>query len=195
MINELSSLSRALEQAEIVPSQSYRTYIPLPNVSVKAPCIRIWVKGGQVVDFESIDREQAMQLRKFGSNQASFPGLNIISLYRITDETEKKLIERCSQKPEIIDIAQLQALCRENAWEPHQNSRIRNCFSATPKEMTRLLDCAGIPKENLLNALVAECAPFADARVLHESLTRAAFAKLEKEAGRQAGITDSVPAG
>lgn len=181
LINELSSLSRALEQAGIVPSQSYRTYIPLPNVSAKAPCIRIWVKNGQVVDFESIDQELAMQLRKFGSNQASFPGLNLISLYRITDESEKKLVTQCIEKPETIDILKLQALCKENAWEPHQNSRIKNCFSATPKEMTRLLDCAGIPEENLLNTLAAECAPFADARVLHESLTKAAFAKLEKK--------------
>ena len=181
LINELSSLSRALEQSGIVPSQSYRTYIPLPNVSAKAPCIRIWVKNGQVVDFESIDQELAMQLRKFGSNQASFPGLNLISLYRITDESQKKLVTQCIEKPETIDLLQLQALCRENAWEPHQKSRIKNCFSTTPKEMTRLLDCAGIPEENLLNTLAAACAPFADARVLHESLTKAAFAKLEKK--------------
>ena len=187
MINELSCLSKALEQAGIVPSQSYRTYNPLPNVSAKAPCIRIWVKNGKVDDFEAIDRELAMQLRKFGSNQASFPGLNIISLYRITDESEKKLVAQCIEKPETIDVRQLRALCRENAWEPHQNSRIRNCFSATPKEMTRLLDCVGIEEENLrnalylLNALSAECAPFADAQVLHESLKKAAFEKLEQK--------------
>ena len=194
LINELSSLSRALEQAGIVPSQSYRNYIPLPNVSAKAPCIRIWVKGGQVVDFEAIDRELAMQLRKFGSNQASFPGLNLISLYRVTDESEKKLVAQCIEKPESIDVMQLRALCKENAWEPHQNSRIRNCFSATPKEIAKLLETAGTPKEiaelletagtpkeNLLNALAAECAPFANAQVLHESLTKAVFAKLEKK--------------
>lgn len=181
LINELSSLSRALEQAGIVPSQSYREYIPLPNVSGTDPCIRIWVKNGQVVDFEAIDREHAMLLRKFGSNQASFPAFNIISLYRITDEAEKKLITQYSDKPETIDIAQLRALCKENAWEPHQNSRIRNCFSATPKKMIGLLESAGVSKENLLNALAAECAPFANAQVLHESLTRAAFAKLENK--------------
>ena len=181
LINELSSLSRALEQAGIDPSQSYRTYIPLPNVSAKAPCIRIWVKNGQVVDFEDIDREHAMQLRKFGSNQASFPGLNLISLYRVTDESEKKLVAQCIEKPESIDALQLHALCKENAWEPHQNSRIKNCFSATPREMAGLLETAGNPKENLLNTLAAECAPFANAQVLHESLTKAVFAKLEKK--------------
>lgn len=181
LINELSSLSRALEQAGIVPSQSYRNYIPLPNVSTKDPCIRIWVKGGQVVDFEAIDREQALQLRKFGSNQASFPAFNIISLYRITDESEKKWVAQCIKKPDTIDVLRLRTLCRENAWEPHQNSRIKNCFSKTPKKMLELLDCAGIPKENLLYVLAAECAPFANAQVLHESLTRAVFAKLEKK--------------
>ena len=181
MINELSCLSRALEQAGIVPSQSYREYIPLPNVNAKAPCIRIWVKGGQVVDFEAIDREHAMQLRKFGSNQTSFPGLNLISLYRITDESEKKWVAQCIKKPDTIDVLRLRTLCRENAWEPHQNSRIKNCFSKTPKKMIELLDCAGIPKENLLYVLAAECAPFANAQVLHESLTKAVFAKLEKK--------------
>lgn len=181
LINELSSLSKALEQAGIVPLQSYRNYIPLPNVSAKAPCIRIWVKGGQVVDFEAIDRALAMQLRKFGSNQASFPGLNLISLYRVTDESEKKLVAQCIEKPESIDVLRLRTLCRENAWEPHQSSRIKNCFSKTPKKMIELLDCAGIPKENLLNTLAAECASFANAQVLHESLTRAVFEKLEKK--------------
>ena len=181
LINELSSLSKALEQAGIVPLQSYRNYIPLPNVSAKAPCIRIWVKGGQVVDFEAIDRALAMQLRKFGSNQASFPGLNLISLYRVTDESEKKLVAQCIEKPESIDALQLHALCKENAWESHQNSRIKNCFSATPREMAGLLETAGNPKENLLNTLAAECAPFANAQVLHESLTKAVFAKLEKK--------------
>ena len=181
MINELSCLSRALEQAGIVPSQSYREYIPLPNVNANAPCIRIWVKGGHVVDFEAIDREQALQLRKFGSNQASFPAFNIISLYRITDESEKKWVAQCIKKPDTIDVLRLRTLCRENAWEPHQNSRIKNCFSATPKKMIGLLESAGVSKENLLNTLAKECTPFADARVLHESLTRAAFAKLEKK--------------
>lgn len=181
LINELSSLSKALEQAGIVPLQSYRNYIPLPNVSAKAPCIRIWVKGGQVVDFEAIDRALAMQLRKFGSNQASFPGLNLISLYRVTDEPEKKLVAQCIEKPESIDVLRLRTLCKENAWEPHQSSRIKNCFSKTPKKMVELLDCAGIPKENLLNTLAAECASFANAQVLHESLTRAVFEKLEKK--------------
>lgn len=170
-----------LEQAGIVPSQSYREYIPLPNVSGTDPCIRIWVKNGQVVDFEAIDREHAMQLRKFGSNQASFPAFNIISLYRITDESEKKWVAQCIKKPDTIDVLRLRTLCRENAWEPHQNSRIKNCFSKTPKKMIELLDCAGIPKENLLYVLAAECAPFANAQVLHESLTRAVFAKLEKK--------------
>lgn len=181
MINELSCLSRALEQAGIVPSQSYREYIPLPNVNANAPCIRIWVKGGHVVDFEAIDREQALQLRKFGSNQASFPAFNIISLYRITDESEKKWVAQCIKKPDTIDVLRLRTLCRENAWEPHQNSRIKNCFSATPKKMIGLLESAGVSKENLLNTLAKECTPFADARVFHESLTRAAFAKLEKK--------------
>ena len=63
----------------------------------------------------------------------------------------------------------------------HQNSRIKNCFSATPREMAGLLETAGNPKENLLNTLAAECAPFANAQVLHESLTKAVFAKLEKK--------------
>lgn len=181
LINELSSLYRALAQAGIAPSQYYRNYIPLPNVNTKAPCIRIWVKGGQVVDFESIDRELARQLRKFGSNQASFPGLNIISLYRITDESEKKLIAQCIEKPGSVDVRQLQALCKENAWEPYQNTRIKNCFSATTKEMAGLLEVAGNPKENLLSDLAAECAPFVNAQELHKSLTKAAFAKLEKK--------------
>lgn len=138
LINELSSLSKALEQAGIVPLQSYRNYIPLPNVSAKAPCIRIWVKGGQVVDFEAIDRALAMQLRKFGQIGLVSRAQSHQPVPRNGGIREKVGCARL-EKPESIDALQLHALCKENAWEPHQNSRIKNCFSATPREMAGLL--------------------------------------------------------
>ncbi len=132
-----------------------------------------------------------MQLRKFGSNQASFPGLNLISLYRVTDESEKKLVAQCIEKPESIAALQLHALCKENAWETHQNSRIKNCFSATPKGNGRSArNCRQSkrkPAEYSGGRMCAVCQCAGTARIIDKS----GICKAGKEAGRWAGLADA----
>ena len=41
MINELYTLSQAMQKYEISGRAQYRSYLPLPNVKKDAPCIQI----------------------------------------------------------------------------------------------------------------------------------------------------------
>lgn len=90
MINELYKLSEAMEQAGISADTWHNKYYTLPNVTMKAPCIRITIASGKVVDLSTIDAKLAETLRRYGSNQGFYPGMNIVPLYRITDDAIKK---------------------------------------------------------------------------------------------------------
>ena len=90
MINELYELSKAIEQAGIQTQSWHLRYKPIPNIRPKAPCIRITISGGAVTELSTVDPELGTKLRKYGSNQGSYPCMNLVPLYRITDETVKQ---------------------------------------------------------------------------------------------------------
>jgi hypothetical protein len=94
MLNELYSLSATLESKNITVEEWYDDYCELPNVTAKAPCIRIWLsQDGSICGIESISVELAQSLRKFGNNQGTFPAFNIVPLYRITDKQQVSELE------------------------------------------------------------------------------------------------------
>jgi hypothetical protein len=74
MLNELYSLSTALKSKGISTKEWHREYKPLPKVTAKAPCMRIWLaRDGSICGIESISAEFAQLLRKYGNNQGPFP--------------------------------------------------------------------------------------------------------------------------
>lgn len=91
MINELYTLSRALAEANIEPYQWHQRYKPIPNIRANAPCICITLSDGKVSKISMLDAKFGTILRKYGSNQGSFPCMNLAALYRITDNTIKKI--------------------------------------------------------------------------------------------------------
>ncbi len=90
MINELYGLTEALDKAGIVTEYTHAKYKRIPRVSRKAPCIHIIFDRGNVYQVEKIEMEQAAEIRKYGSNQGTFPALNLAPLYRLTDESENR---------------------------------------------------------------------------------------------------------
>ena len=88
MINELYRLTVALDQADIATEHTHPKYKLIPKVTKKTPCIHIIFDTGRLYQVESIEREQASEIRKYGSNQGTFPALNLAPLYRLTDEIE-----------------------------------------------------------------------------------------------------------
>ena len=92
MINELYQLTVALDQAGIATEHTHPKYKMIPKVTKKAPCIHIIFDNRQIYKIKSIEMEQAAEIKKYGSNQGTFPALNLAPLYRLTDEAEKRMI-------------------------------------------------------------------------------------------------------
>jgi len=92
MLNELYHLSGVLERVCIKPHDWHKDLKPLPNTTVKKPCYKILIDADVTISgIEPMLGEQVDCLRKWEqSNGNSFPGFNILPLYRIVDENSKK---------------------------------------------------------------------------------------------------------
>lgn len=65
-------------------------YRPIPNITKRAPCIRIVLDGNEVAEIENVPAEKWGNIKKFGNNQGSFPAMNLVPLFRVSDEDVKK---------------------------------------------------------------------------------------------------------
>ena len=116
MINELYELSKVLHNEDIKTQSWHRKYQPIPNIRSNAPCVCIEVSAGKVSDISSVDADRGKIQRKYGSNQGSYPCMNLAPLYRITDDTMKKKIADLANHSEKIDdacITEMKAWCTE----------------------------------------------------------------------------------
>lgn len=97
MLDELFKAAAAIERAGIVVKDWHPKFKPLPKVSKKAPCIRIWLDNdGHVVGLEPLLAEHATKLRKYEpDNGKSFPGFNVRPLFiRDMSEQDVKRFEK-----------------------------------------------------------------------------------------------------
>ena len=186
MINELYDLSKALEDARIQTHNWHRKYGPIPNIRMDAPCVRIIVSDGRVVRISEVNAVQGQILRKYGSNQGSYPCMNLTPLYRITDEDTKKELKDIRAHPERIDafcISRMKTWCTENNWGRKFQGKYKISMQNTPDE---LLPAAGYKP---LQILLEETKPFIDASLLHAELERIAWEMLERRENTSLALT------
>lgn len=181
MINELYELSKALHNEGIKTQSWHRKYKPIPNIRSNAPCVCIKVSAGKVIGISSVDAKLGKNLRKYGSNQGSYPCMNLAPLYRITDDAEKKKIADLGKHPEKIDdacIAEMRAWCTENTynWGKRFQGRYKISMENTPME----LHCIATQYKPL-KILLDETSFFTTASDLHKELERAAWELLERK--------------
>lgn len=181
MINELYELSKVLHNEDIKTQSWHRKYQPIPNIRSNAPCVCIKVSAGKVIGISSVDAELGKILRKYGSNQGSYPCMNLAPLYRITDDTKKKKIADLGNHPEKIDdacIAEMRAWCTENTynWSKKFQGKYKISMEKTPME----LHCIATQYEPL-KILLDETNFFATASGLHQELERTAWELLERK--------------
>ena len=75
MINELYTLSQAMQKYEISGRAQYRSYLPLPNVKKDAPCIQILLSKNDesgnidVVSLRGLPQETEKEFGKSGDKQ------------------------------------------------------------------------------------------------------------------------------
>ncbi len=140
MINELYQLSKAMEQAGIQAQSWHRKYKPIPNIRAKAPCIKICLYEGHVNSISEVDRELGAKLRKYGSNQGTYPCMNLVPLYRVTDEdTKKKISKLCPEDLDETGIEKIKSWCTVYNWGGKFQNKYKISMESIPQELRSLL--------------------------------------------------------
>lgn len=176
MINELYSLSEAMDKAGVQAQSWHRKYKPIPNIRVNAPCVCIMISEGTVMGLFAVRKELGAELRKFGTNQGSYPCMNLAPLYRITDEGIKKKLQIL--RPEDLNsakISEIKNLCQENNWGRKFQDKYKISMKNTPAEMLKLAS-----EFEPLKILVEESNFLLDPAVLHRELEKAVFRMLNR---------------
>lgn len=179
MINELYQLSVAMKQAGISVQNWHRKYKLIPNVTEKAPCIRLTVENGRILSIDSVPKELASSLRKYGSNQGTFPCMNLVPLYRITDEQIKKAIS--SIQVEQIDenmLHQIAGWCDQNNWTPKFRNKYKISMNSVPDELRQFLKKQTFDP---ISVLLDDVSSFTDPDLLHAEMRRVAFEMLSRK--------------
>lgn len=174
MINELSKLAEAMEKSGIQAQSWHRKYKPIPNIRAKAPCVCILIADGKVMDLSSVDEKVGSGLRKYGTNQGSYPCMNLAPLYRITDSEVKKKLS--SLHPEDLDeekIDEIISLCIENNWGSKFQGKYKISIVNTTAELASL-----VPEFQPIQILINESNSFVDPGILHQELENVAIGML-----------------
>lgn len=181
MINELYQLTAALSKADIVTEYTHPKYKPIPKVTKKAPCVHIILDKGEIYKVRNIEQEQAAEIKKYGSNQGTFPAMNLAPLYRLTTEAEKKIVSKLLDGTSMTyNLAEIRQLCHDNNWGTKFCKKYRISMQEMPKEIETLIQKTGTVFTPLQH-LIKEVGGFADALLLHHVLEQAAFTMLEQK--------------
>ena len=184
MINELSGLSDALDGAGIKMFNWHQKYKPLPNVKKDAPCFRIYMGQDGIEDIEPLSKEIAEKLRKYGTNQGTFPAINLAPLYRITNESEKKRLEEMKADRSLIDIEMIRSWCTSDNWAPNSLGSLKNSLYNVPQEiMSMLSSTISEEKDELAELIQLIHTHFPEKKIMliHEALETVLFEKLKKQ--------------
>lgn len=187
MINELYTLSKALAGANIETYQWHQKYKPIPNIRANAPCICITLSDGKVSKISMLDSKFGTILRKYGSNQGSFPCMNLASLYRISDEMIKENIARVMSHPETLDNAMLQEVknwCTENNWGKKFQGKYKVSMDNTPTQLRKIAS-----QYTPLQTLITEVEEYKDPDAFHAELENSVWRMLERRENVQAALT------
>ena len=179
MINELYQLSVAMKKAGISVPNWHRKYKLIPKATENAPCFKLTAENGHLLSIDSVPKELAASLRKYGSNQGTFPCMNLVPLYRITDEQAKKTIS--SMHAEQIDentLRQIDSWCAQNNWAPKFRNKYKISMQSVPDELRKFLK---IQTFDPISVLLDDVSSFSDPDQLHAEMKRAAFEMLRRK--------------
>ncbi len=180
MINELHQLSLALESASIPVENWHREYKPLPNITAKAPCIRILLKNGHVERLESIPAEMGKLLRRYGDNQGYFPSMNLAPLFRVEQEEIASAITKLKKSSGAeMDIPLIRNWCTVSNWSAKFNDKYVVSMVKRAAKLSELLK--GDYEYKPLTRLIEASRSFVEPSLLHAQLTEKAFEMLAQK--------------
>jgi hypothetical protein len=183
MLNELYSLSTVLESKGIATKEWHREYKPLPKVTAKAPCIRIWLaKDGSICGIESISAALALSLRKYGNNQGTFPAFNIVPLYRITDKEQLSELEQVEKGTITPDLDKIKSWCVNDNWKESIVKKIDRSLQNIPQTLSDLIGQEQ-PERTIVSELIRLASGFKNEpdKSFKSALEKCVFTKLQKQ--------------
>lgn len=176
MINELYNLSEAMDGAGIQAQSWHVNYNPIPNIKATAPCVRVTISNGKVIELSAVSEELGAGLRKFGNNQGTYPCMNLAPLYRITDEIIAKTLSALKAEDIDIDkIMEIKSWCQHNNWSSKFQNKYKICMDKAA-ELLRL-----VPSYVPIQVLTKESEYFQNPVVLHREMEISAFRMLERK--------------
>ena len=184
MLNELYSLSTALKNKGISTKEWHREYKPLPKVTAKAPCIRIWLaQDGSIRGLESISTELAQSLRKYGNNQGTFPAFNIVPLYRITDKEQLSELEQIEKGTIPPNFEKIKSWCVNDNWKESIVKKIDRSLHNIPQILSDLIGNQEQTEGTLVSELIRLASGFKNEsdKSFKSVLEKCVFAKLQKQ--------------
>lgn len=144
MIDELIKAANAMRDAGISAKDWHTKLKPLPKVTTKAPCIRIWLTDeGRIHELEPLSPELVAQLRKFEpDNGKSLPGFNVRPLYRLVktnDDINKASRGKAGERLKIEwakEFLQISAdERRENDFWEKTRDGLKQCFGRVREDL------------------------------------------------------------
>ena len=178
MINELYELSTSLNGAKIQAQRWHRKYGAIPTIRATAPCVRILVSTGNVVGLSLVDERYSTILRKYGSNQGSYPCMNLAPLYRVTDGSVKRVLNDIVSHPEILNaemVEKLKEWCSEDNWCEKFLRKYEISMEKIPSEL-----CLIAPEYTPLKVLISDSQYFTDPSFFHSKLESVIWKMLER---------------
>jgi hypothetical protein len=158
MIDELVKAANAMQDTGISAKDWHPKLKPLPKVTSKAPCIRIWLTDeGHIHDLEPLLPDLASQLRKFEPDLGkSLPGFNVRPLYRLVkldDDIEKASKGQAGKKLKAEWIKEFLEICADDRknddfWEKTRES-LGQCFGRVRENLEKICNSCLIEGETL----------------------------------------------
>lgn len=174
MINELYDLSRALNGLNISTQSWHKKYQKIPKIQINAPCIKIELDEGKIIRVSEIKESLGAILRKYGTKQGSYPCMNFVPLYRVTDEKIKDEIDHITC--EKIDLPRIRTWCIENNWNKNFAGKYKRSMEEAAEELY-----SKIKTYEPLKILLEESRVFRDVNYMYKELERVAFEMLEQK--------------
>lgn len=181
MINELYRLSSAMDTVGISVNSWHRKYIAIPRITAKTPCVRIMLKNSHISKIESISEKIGSGIRKYGSNQGTFPAMNLAPLYKITDDTIKEQLESLLKGDTTeIDVDTIRGWCDKNNWEENFSKKYAISMKEVPNEIKSLLRAGEVEYEPF-SVILEEINGLLNPSILHSELEQIALLMLHNK--------------
>ncbi len=184
MINEAFSITKALQASGIDFSDQIR-YFELDEIP-NTPCIRICLNDNGIASLSTLTGDELAGIYKFGSNQASYPHMNLDALFALPkDSADSNILNKAAKGNEPLsdkDIETIISMCNDSLWFP-KNARKQERFARKYKlrmviEPHKLLELTGDFEP--VKLLVEATDRYRNPMTLYEMLKQYAFQCLRK---------------